>query len=67
MGELIRCLRNHLNDDLIRWKLVRAFGSFNDRNVIKIVMEIEQNNRRLIIRNEAKRSIKMIEEGKKLE
>lgn len=58
---LIRCLSTHHNDDLIRWKLVRAFGSFNDINVIKILMEIEQNDRQLIIRNEAKRSLKIIE------
>jgi len=58
---LILCLRNYYNDDIIRWKLVRAFESFNDINVIKILMEIEQNDSQLIIRNEAKRSLKIIE------
>ena len=58
---LIQYLRNHYNDDLIRWKLVRAFGSFNDIHIIEILMEIEQNDRQLIIRNEAKKSLKIIE------
>lgn len=57
---LFLCLRNNYNDNIIRWKLVRAFESFNDINVIKILMEIEQNNSQLVIRNEAKRSLKII-------
>jgi len=58
---LIQCLRNHYNDDLIRWKLVRALGSFNDIHIIEILIEIEQNDRQLIIGNEARRSLKIIE------
>ena len=57
---LILCLRNNYNDNIIRWKLVRAFESFNDINVIKTLMEIEQNDRQLVIKNEAKRSLKII-------
>lgn len=57
---LILCLGNNFNDNIIRWKLVRAFESFNDINVIKTLMEIEQNDSRLVIRNEAKRSLKII-------
>ncbi|MEG0471078.1 MAG: HEAT repeat domain-containing protein [Solibacillus sp.] len=55
---LFQCLRN--NDNIIRWKLVRAFESFNDINVIKTLMEIEQNDSQLVIRNEAKRSLEII-------
>jgi len=54
------CLRNYYNEDIIRWKLVRAFESFNDINVIEVLMETEQNDSQLIIRNEAKRSLKII-------
>ncbi|OFE39440.1 hypothetical protein BGV83_25090 [Bacillus anthracis] len=57
---LILCLGNNFNDNIILWKLVRAFESFNDINVIKILMEIEQNDSQLVIRNEAKRSLKII-------
>lgn len=57
---LILCLGNNFNDNIIRWKLVRAFESFNDINVIKTLMEIEQNDSQLVIRNEAKRSLKII-------
>ncbi|GAB6610336.1 MULTISPECIES: HEAT repeat domain-containing protein [Bacillus] len=57
---LILCLGNNFNDNIIRWKLVRAFESFNDINVIKTLVEIEQNDSQLVIRNEAKRSLKII-------
>lgn len=57
---IILCLGNNFNDNIILWKLVRAFESFNDINVIKILMEIEQNDSQLVIRNEAKRSLKII-------
>lgn len=57
---LILCLGKNFNDNIIRWKLVRAFESFNNINVIKTLMEIEQNDSQLVIRNEAKRSLKII-------
>lgn len=57
---LLLCLRNNYNDHIIRWKLVRAFESFNDINVIKTLMKIEQNDSQLVIRNEAKRSLEII-------
>jgi hypothetical protein len=57
---LLLCLKHNYNDDLIRWKLVRAFGSFNDINVIKTLIDIEQNDSQSIIRNEAKRSLRVI-------
>ncbi|MEM5672194.1 hypothetical protein AAHB54_14530, partial [Bacillus cereus] len=57
---LILCLGNNFNDNIILWKLVRAFEGFNDINVIKTLMEIEQNDSQLVIRNEAKRSMKII-------
>jgi len=57
---LLLCLKNNYNDDITRWKLVRAFESFNDIKVIKILMDIEQNDSQPIIRNEAKRSLNVI-------
>lgn len=57
---LILCLKDNYNDDIIRWKLVRAFESFNDITVINILMDIEQNDSQTIIRNEAKRSLRVI-------
>ena len=62
---LILCLRNNYNDNMIRWKLVRAFESFNDINVIKTLMEIEQNDSQLVIRNEAKRSLEIMNDRTK--
>lgn len=57
---LILCLKDNYNDDITRWKLVRAFESFNDINVMKTLMDIEQNDSQPIIRNEAKRSLRII-------
>ncbi|MFK5707553.1 HEAT repeat domain-containing protein [Lysinibacillus boronitolerans] len=57
---LLLCLKNNYNDDITRWKLVRAFESFNDNKAIKILMDIEQNDSQPIIRNEAKRSLSVI-------
>jgi hypothetical protein len=57
---LILCLKDNYNDDITRWKMVRAFESFNVMNVIKILMSIEQNDSQLVIRNEAKRSLRVI-------
>ena len=52
-SHVLLCLKNNYNDDITRWKLVRAFESFNDIKVIKILMDIEQNDSQPIIRNEA--------------
>ncbi|AXI11037.1 hypothetical protein CUC15_19850 [Oceanobacillus zhaokaii] len=57
---LIQCLKDHYNDEIIRWKLVRSFESFNDINMIKILQHIEQEDIQPIIRIEAKRSLSII-------
>lgn len=57
---LILCLRNNYNDNIIRWKMVRAFESFDDINVSETLMEIAQNDNQLVIRDEAKRSMDII-------
>lgn len=61
---LTLCLRNNYNENIIRWKLVRAFESFDDINVINTLMAIEQNDSQLVIKNEAKRSLKIINNRK---
>lgn len=60
VDELILCLNENYNDDIIRWKLVRAFQSFNDINLIHILIENKQNDSQLVIRNEAKRSLEIV-------
>lgn len=57
---LLLCLKNNYEDDITRGKLVRAFESFNDINVIQTLMDIEKNDSQPIIRNEAKRSLRII-------
>lgn len=60
INELISCLNKYSNDDIIRWKIVRAFESFNNKTVIEILINIMKNDSKEIIRNEAKRSLKII-------
>ena len=57
---LMLCLKNYAHDDVIRWKLVRSFESFNDSDVIHTLVNIEQNDSQQIIRGEARRSLDMI-------
>lgn len=57
---LLLCLKTHFKDDITRWKLVRAFESFNDINVIHTLLDIEKNDGKPIIRNETKRSLRII-------
>lgn len=60
INALIQCFKNYEEDDIIRWKLVRAFESFTDSTIIKLLIEIKQNDCQLAIRNEAERSLKTI-------
>ena len=53
-------LKTNFKDEVTRWKLVRAFESFNDINVIHTLLDIEKNDDQPIIRNEAKRSLGII-------
>lgn len=57
---LIQCYKNYEEDDIIRWKLVRAFESYTDSRIIKLLIEIKQNDCQMAIRNEAERSLKTI-------
>lgn len=57
---LLLCLKTNFKDEITRWKLVRAFESFNDINVIHTLLDIEKNDDQPIIRNEAKRSLRII-------
>ncbi|HJF31201.1 MAG TPA: HEAT repeat domain-containing protein [Sporosarcina psychrophila] len=57
---LLLCLKTNYKDDITRWKLVRAFESFNTINVIQTLMDIERNDNQPIVRNEAKRSLEII-------
>lgn len=60
IDNLILCLKNHLQDDIIRWKIIRALMSFDSPIVIDVLSDYEQNDNNQIIRNEAKRSLGII-------
>lgn len=55
LGDLISCFNEYAEDDIIRWKIVRAFESFNSGVVIEMLTNIKENDEKEIIRNEAKK------------
>ena len=54
------CFNEYIEDDIIRWKVVRAFESFNSRISIEMLNHIKENDEKEIIRIEAKRSLDII-------
>lgn len=48
------------NDELIKWKIIRAFQSFNSKEIIMILKEVKNSNN-LVLKEEAKRSLIQIE------
>lgn len=53
-------LLNNTNDDIIRWKIVRAFESFHSNVVIEKLHEIKNHDENEKIRLEAQRSINIL-------
>ena len=60
LNDLIFCFNEKRNDDIIRWKMVRALGSFNRQSVIDILMNVKQNDAQERIKKEAERSLNII-------
>lgn len=60
LNDLISCFNEYIKDEIIRWKIVRAFGSFNSKTIIDILINIKENDSKAVIRNEAKRSLDII-------
>jgi hypothetical protein len=60
LEDLILCFNQYIHDDIVRWKIVRAFESFDSKVVLDILMNIEENDNKLTIRQEAKRSLNII-------
>jgi len=60
LDDLRSCFNEYIEDDIIRWKVVRAFESFNSRISIEMLNHIKENDEKEIIRIEAKRSLDII-------
>lgn len=60
LNALIICLNEYYNDDVIRWKIVRALESFNSKTATDILNNIKDNDINIAIRDEAKRSLNII-------
>jgi hypothetical protein len=53
--------KKHKENEFIEWKIIRTLQSFNSENVKKILVNIIKTHKNKIIIEEAKRSIKRIE------
>lgn len=64
LGHLITCFNTNSYDKLIRWKLVRALGSFNNVVAIDLLTKIQDSDSEERIRKEAERSLQIILQSK---
>jgi hypothetical protein len=62
---LINCWENNKEDALMKWKLIRAFQSFNTMKIKNILEDTLRNNEDDIIKKEAKRSMERMNNRKK--
>ncbi|WP_238881877.1 HEAT repeat domain-containing protein [Clostridium sp. YIM B02551] len=60
LEELIMVLEKYSEDEIIRWKIVRALESFQTEKTLKILKDIMESDSNETIRNEAKRSLDII-------
>lgn len=58
--KLLMCLDTYYYDDVIRWKIVMAFASLREQDVIDRLCTISRTDNKVLIRNEAKRSLALI-------
>jgi len=58
---LHKLLNSKADDELITWKIIRAFQSFGSNETINFLKLIIENNNNEILRTEAERSLKQIE------
>lgn len=58
--KLLMCLNTYYYDDVIRWKIVMAFSSLHEQDVIDRLCTISRTDNKELIRNEAKRSLALI-------
>lgn len=57
LEKLLECFEKYKDDEIIRWKVVRAMSSFKAERVLDILKTVENEDDKEIIRKEAKRSM----------
>ena len=62
--KLLTCLDTYNEDDVIRWKIVMSLSSFQEQNVTDRLEVISQTDDKELIRNEAKRSLALNNNGR---
>ncbi|SCY54529.1 hypothetical protein [Alkaliphilus peptidifermentans] len=60
VGKLVECFEIHKDDEIIRWKIVMAFSSFQDKDIVCRLEDVKLNDKEALIREEAKRSLSLI-------
>lgn len=58
--KLVECFETHQEDEIIRWKIVMAFSSFHDEDIVCRLEDVELNDKEALIKEEAKRSLSLI-------
>jgi hypothetical protein len=62
LNKLLMCFDNYHDDDIIRWKIVMAFSAFQNEKIVIWLENISKKDDKALIRNEAKRSLKLVAE-----
>jgi hypothetical protein len=61
---LLEYYNKHITNEFLQWKIIRAFQSFNSKEINKILKNIVEKHKNKIIVEEAKRSMNRIESRK---
>ena len=61
---LLDYYNKHITNEFLQWKIIRAFQSFNSKEINKILKNIVEKHKNKIIVEEAKRSMNRIESRK---
>jgi hypothetical protein len=62
---LLRCYKKYDKDPVVCWKIIRAFRSFNNMEIIKILDRIIENEKNIYIKREAGISLRIIKDRNK--
>lgn len=62
---LLKLYKENKNDNIMRWKLIRAFSAFDDDKTKIILKDILKNSKIQALKLEAERSLRLINKNKK--
>ncbi len=65
LDHLLSCLEHNRNDDIIVWKLIRAFGAFPNSKTTAYLEKIKDTSKNPTLAHEAKRSLRQLSKNNK--